>query len=69
MTSDPCKTCRDEVWRGSVSIDEVDLLDVEQNGFAEMTDEDIRDTCYLCLHDGTGFCDTCSLNNEHKTIN
>jgi hypothetical protein len=69
MTSDPCKTCHDEVCRGCISIDEVDLSDLEENGFAEMTDEFIRDTSYLCLHDGTEFCDTCSLNNEQKTIN
>jgi hypothetical protein len=69
MTSDLCKTCHDEVCRGCISIDEVDLSDLEENGFAEMTDEDIRDTCYLRLHDGTEFRDTCSLNNEQRTIN
>jgi hypothetical protein len=69
MTSDPCDTCHDEVCRGCISINEVDLSDLEENGFAEMTDEDIRDTCYLCLHDGTEFCDTCSLNNGQRAMN
>ena len=68
MTSDPCKTCHDEVCRGCISIDEVDLSDLEEHGFAEMTDEDLRDTCYLCLHDGTEFRDTCSLNCDQRTM-